>query len=617
MSSSIKDLYNIFIGKQIYDYKKIKRKLQKYYQNGINDKIMFDNFILLLENIIDCKIGNLEDVDNIFLGRLLKNINLSITSGNIDLTFIIKRFKDLRKRIKNKVCDDNIRRVLGDIGQKLLDIEYTRNKEFNCYDDFLIEIIINLGSVELVKKHIENNPEIINLRDSYNKHIFLLILKKYLSLTKENKILYPDDYEESLRNIMYLFLCAKNKHLNKKDLREIKELVKSSLLSYQTKEHVLGNRVYYLLNQIVSEIENTDDDKIRDKWCNCFQEGTPLIFNNRRNLTNVYTVAIDREENSRSEDAFSLHREKDDYILMIHVVDMTDAFKYNNLVDPKFINGGIFEKDTNDRYYIVPQDVINIRQLKKDTPRNTLTFELRISNCGELLGIDFFRSVISLNEKITFSEANKRIDNDKSLEYEDLQRMLKQCYVLSGLISSRKKNEIRKEVYHSNKSRDMLRKNIEFLNNAVAGMCIKNNIPFIRDIHHVREKSQCLKRLKCMLYDYSDLSSSLFLDIEDQIKEDYKYPFYSTDMSKYPHYNVGNILSPFKYFSGCLNLQTFCRFFIDEKHNTQDMREMSLAEREKYFLHIVPKLNAITFYRHCQEQKRQQREAVQKKKEEL
>jgi ribonuclease R len=134
----------------------------------------------------------------------------------------------------------------------------------------------------------------------------------------------------------------------------------------------------------------------------------------RVDCRNLLTVTIDGETAKDFDDAVSIKKTEDGFVLYVHIADVSHYVPWDSALDLEarrrgtsvYFPGSVIpmlpEKLSNDLCSLIP---------KKD--RLTLTVEMHFDNKGTMLERRFYPSIINSNERMTYTSVKKiLVDND-------------------------------------------------------------------------------------------------------------------------------------------------------------------------------------------------------------
>lgn len=165
----------------------------------------------------------------------------------------------------------------------------------------------------------------------------------------------------------------------------------------------------------------------------------------RIDCRDLLTVTIDGETAKDFDDAVSISRTDQGYILHVHIADVSHYVPWDSVLDLEarrrgtsvYFPGSVIpmlpEKLSNDLCSLVP---------KQD--RLTFTVEMHINREGQITEKDFYTSVISSNERMTYTSVKKiLVDNDRN-ERERYGYLIESFEIMEELCSVLRNNRIKR-----------------------------------------------------------------------------------------------------------------------------------------------------------------------------
>jgi len=320
------------------------------------------------------------------------------------------------------------------------------------------------------------------------------------------------DFNNSMEAFVYV---DKNKKINIGDFAKIqlqKEAVKNR---YKCK----------ILKIIKQDNDNLDFERIvakhnLPKKYEKLKKFSPPHFDivSREDFRNYFTVTIDGDDSKDFDDAISLRMDGENYLLYVHIADVSEFIKKNSSLDKEALKRGNSYYLGNQVISMLPEELSNgLCSLKAGEDRLTLTCKMKISPKGDVLEYKFYKSVIRVNKRLTYKIAEDII---KSKSIGKQARALKKMYKLSKILKEKRLAEGRidlnipdyKMVYENRKV-----KSIEFLQrleshklieefmltaNEAAAKFLKNNkIPSLYRVHESigEEKMAALEKFMGLL----------------------------------------------------------------------------------------------------------------------
>jgi ribonuclease R len=140
-----------------------------------------------------------------------------------------------------------------------------------------------------------------------------------------------------------------------------------------------------------------------------------ISLRNRRDCRNMLTVTIDGETAKDFDDAISIEKNDQGFILYVHIADVSHYVQWDSVIDMEarkrgtsvYFPGSVIpmlpEKLSNDLCSLVPRE-----------DRPTFTVEMHFDNNGQIRDKDFYPSIIHSNERMTYTSVRKiLVDTDE------------------------------------------------------------------------------------------------------------------------------------------------------------------------------------------------------------
>ena len=163
----------------------------------------------------------------------------------------------------------------------------------------------------------------------------------------------------------------------------------------------------------------------------------------RLDLRDEPMVTIDSEEAKDLDDAVSLHMEGDNYVLGVHIADVTEYVREGSALDKEALRRGTSVYLADRVIPMLPHRLSNgICSLNEGVDRLTLSCIMTFDPKGRLIDHEIAESVIKTNKRMTYTAVNAIIeDRDEALikEYEELVPMFMLMKELSDILRAGRK----------------------------------------------------------------------------------------------------------------------------------------------------------------------------------
>ena len=224
--------------------------------------------------------------------------------------------------------------------------------------------------------------------------------------------------------------------LVKEDLKKVKnhQLIKVKIINYKHR--------YFKDCELLEVIGNVDDEGIeilevvhKYNLINNFsseeeafaasvnQEVQLDELKGRKDLRQETIFTIDSESTKDIDDAVSIKKIKDNYLLGVHIADVSYYIKEDSILDKAAFNRGTSVYLADSVIPMLPKALSNgICSLNPRVDRLTLSCEMEITPKGEVVNYSIYPSVINSKYKMTYTNINKILSGDQDIidEYSDI-----------------------------------------------------------------------------------------------------------------------------------------------------------------------------------------------------
>lgn len=154
------------------------------------------------------------------------------------------------------------------------------------------------------------------------------------------------------------------------------------------------------------------------------QPVSPEEIAKRRDLRSLRMVTIDGEDAKDLDDAVSVERIDDGYRLGVHIADVSHYVREDGKLDKEAFARGTSVYLIDKVLPMLPAELSNgICSLTAGQDRLAITCMMDIDNKGKVMRHDIFKSVIHVNERMTYTAVNQIITDDdpeSKTRYRDL-----------------------------------------------------------------------------------------------------------------------------------------------------------------------------------------------------
>lgn len=161
---------------------------------------------------------------------------------------------------------------------------------------------------------------------------------------------------------------------------------------------------------------------------------------NRRDLTDKMIFTIDGDDTKDIDDAISLEKEGNDYVLGVHIADVSNYVKENTALGDAAYERGTSSYLADTVIPMIPHKLSNgICSLNEGVIRLSMSCVMKYNSEGKLLDYDIFPSYIKSSKKMTYKNVNKIImENVVPAGYEQFADTLKAMHELAKILRKMK-----------------------------------------------------------------------------------------------------------------------------------------------------------------------------------
>lgn len=139
----------------------------------------------------------------------------------------------------------------------------------------------------------------------------------------------------------------------------------------------------------------------------------------RKDLIDLFTVTIDGRDSKDFDDAISIEKDKEDFILYVHIADVSHYVKENSEIDKEAYQRGNSTYLYNIVLPMLPEELSNgICSLNPNENRLALSLKMRINKLGKVIDYKIYKSMIKSNYRLVYDDVNDYLDNEDKV-YDD------------------------------------------------------------------------------------------------------------------------------------------------------------------------------------------------------
>ena len=183
----------------------------------------------------------------------------------------------------------------------------------------------------------------------------------------------------------------------------------------------------------------------------------------RVDLRKEKIFTIDGADTKDMDDAISIKKDGENYILSVHIADVNHYVKEGSSLDREAFIRGTSAYLADSVLPMLPHELSNgICSLNENVDRLTKTVKMIINQEGKIIDYEIFDSVINSRKKMTYEDVNEILEKNNMIEgYEDYIDDLKLMQELSLILREKRKK----------------RGNIDFSSNEVKAIVTKEGTP--------------------------------------------------------------------------------------------------------------------------------------------
>ena len=142
----------------------------------------------------------------------------------------------------------------------------------------------------------------------------------------------------------------------------------------------------------------------------------PVLPEGRRDFREDLVITIDGEDSRDFDDAVSVRRDGEEYILSVHIADVTHYVKRGGALDKEALSRGTSVYFPDRVLPMLPQELSNgICSLNEGEDRYTLSCIMRVDKKGNVKDSELVQGIICSKNRMTYTKISAILDGDEAL----------------------------------------------------------------------------------------------------------------------------------------------------------------------------------------------------------
>lgn len=163
-------------------------------------------------------------------------------------------------------------------------------------------------------------------------------------------------------------------------------------------------------------------------------------YGRRRDLREELTVTIDGEDAKDLDDAVSLKKQGDNYLLGVHIADVSHYVREDTALDREALKRGTSVYLTGTVIPMLPKRLSNgLCSLNPREDKLTLSCLMTISPKGEVIDHEIVESVIRSDKRMTYNAVNALLAGKEVRGFSDFAGMIREMRELSMILREKRK----------------------------------------------------------------------------------------------------------------------------------------------------------------------------------
>ena len=371
----------------------------------------------------------------------------------------IKRTRELLLINANKYNNDTWLEAANKLDEAIID----KNIDVNDLKKLLLALIDKKEDVNIIKKFLKSNKAVILIE---NNELFEYVFNLALDSIKNND-----------SSIFYYISLLKILYSSKIDKTKYVRLLNS--ISDDTNQY--ANEIYYIIYGLRRSLK---PEEVLDKYGIVIDLQKSNIILPNLNPINEAIYAVDSNHTIVRDDAFSIKKLGNKYLIGIHISDPAKSININDNILFQAINNykNVYLSDTHTK--IFHKDIEKQFSLDKKQPRYVISLYAELNDSGDIIDYYIKQNEIVVSQTFSYAECDSIINNN----YSSLYKTFNELYYLSDALDNKnnkkkeywdKKFQYRDSVQMEHKSDKIIREIMILYNSLIATLMSNENVPYI------------------------------------------------------------------------------------------------------------------------------------------
>lgn len=381
--------------------------------NRNNNQLIRDTFKILKSVSKDY---NGTEYFNTIIYNAIELINVfcndnTFTEEEIDINK--KRIKSIRKELLKNINKSKNGKIISLIN-KLDEIILEKNIGSTDLIAFIKMLIDKEEEINIIKKFININKESI----TKNVELFDYVFNKTINTLEENNgDIY---YYITLLKIVYTSKINKKEYIN---------------ILYGAPKSKFINEIYYIINGVKRPY---DTEEILEKYDILTNLANHNIISPYNRTINNKIFTIDRTKTYLRDDAISIRKDGNNYIVSIYVADAGAEIIYGSETDNNAKNNFKCIYLPRKRISMLSSNIEDKLSLNKNKLRRVISVDVILNDSGDIIDYEINKNEIVVKENISYTDGDKIINY---LSQNEFYNSLNELYMICKALQYKNKNK--------------------------------------------------------------------------------------------------------------------------------------------------------------------------------